>query len=94
MQQNDDNFSDDELAYMCFVIYFASANGSQWHRSTFEHSLRQQFAVNRHQQSSLWNVIACLAFGAADRDCLMADALADLRNAPLELVDFLMPSGE
>ena len=83
----DDNYSDDELAFLPFFVYFQAQAQSlplPAHHPAVLGLTRLRHAVLR-QRSSAWTAIFAACTGDVD-DALLADVLWSLQTWPLELV--------
>ena len=85
---NDDNYSDDELAWLPYAAWIGARGQPDF--APFWLSINRTIAINAPEKSSLWNVIY-LALGSADRrlgEGLLRDAIWCLQTWPLEQIDW------
>jgi len=82
-QPSDDNFSDDELAFLPYFVYIFSGRPEM--NREFTLSIDRAWNIARSEKAPLWNFI----YGAAGRDDFaLEDAIWTLQNYPLSHVDW------
>jgi hypothetical protein len=82
-QPSDDNFSDDELAWLPYYTYLHSQSDEL--QSEFRLSMDRAWGINRPEKSSLWNFI----YGASGPNRFdLEDAIWTLQNWPLSQIDW------
>lgn len=82
---SDDNYSDNELAFLPYLDWIWSKN--PFYREHFNLSLTRAFYNARHYHSSLWNFIYALYMGT-NSDFDLEGAIETLRTWPIEMIDW------
>eukprot|EP00050_Salpingoeca_kvevrii_P011097 m.12660 g.12660 ORF g.12660 m.12660 type:complete len:765 (-) comp3253_c0_seq1:54-2348(-) len=86
---DDDNYSDDELAFLPFYTYFQGAKASEL--GALCSSMLRSFRAIRPLRSNLWNTIYAATCDRVNHDMVQADIesiLWNLRTWPVELIEW------
>ncbi|MDP2437626.1 MAG: hypothetical protein Q8P67_17935 [archaeon] len=86
---NDDNYSDDELAWLPYATWLNVDNSPAF--LPFKLSLSRSIGINGPEKSSLWNIIYLLCQGDDDPSLdqqLLKDAISTLQSWPLEQIEW------
>jgi len=91
----DDNFSDDELAFLPYYTLFVTSGATAGELANATLSLARAWEVVAPERPDLWsfiylaaNITGQFGLGDADRDAIVDRAMLNLRSWPLELIDW------
>jgi len=88
-QPSDDNFSDDELAFLPYFTYIWAQQPEM--QQEFQLSIERAWRIRKAGKSSLWNMI----YGSTGvQDFQLQDAIETLQQWPLEQINWPVKNSE